>query len=995
MRVNIKLGLLPLLIFCSVVHASTIDEIMAFLNTSDFPSDLSLVYLSRFLGNVPSLSNYGVDSLSGSEGLGNHLMALYNLGMLSVMFIYVVFYSTQAILSVTKDNRPFLEVLNFWMMLRPMLGLLLILPNASGYSAIQIIALFMIAKGVALADHLWTIVISQADLTSTVIHGYDDSANRKTLIGLAADDVESLFKNAACLSVNPDYKFTVCSNDYNVYCWGLVTNGVNDGSCGKITFKTTGVPKYSYLNVIDSLNQALSSYKYSMGTCEGNAISAECLNMRNALMISTTQLYSSMMNQYNLDRYYDILDVTETISDTHLSQHQQLGWISAGIIISDLLQTPKDGSDVAKLSGGNYKNYIGSDVRTIVESISIPTYATNIVNNLDTDTDFDQFLGLSSNALFESLNISSQGDDNSFAYYIKRSITSFKDAWIESVLSDFVSQNDIDYMEDNANIDGTGGVEASPDDTGASVPKTKGKQTSNTKTNEDNPMVANIKKKRGNNQDITGFCAVRDFTHPYICVDPVSGFLEILFNLSLQTILGIQVYDISLGKDTTFMDISTGGPAEKSFDKKMKYNQTCLAQLKALDDLGVTDSEWVDMFYRSTCYGGYGVYAFFDLGAVENPIHNFRMMGSMLMQSAALYFEQTAYRSIQIVNNLAAAYTGTLIAVNFTGMTVAGVFLGIGDLLAMGKDIPQFAATWPIASQLWTPIGVFIQVVTATIDDMLKTGLALSLAIGNMLVPYGNFIAGVLFSVGALLSIYIGFLPNVLFLAAVIGWFILVIETVLAAPLVAIGVTHPEGHDVLGRADQSVMLLVSVFTRPAAIIFGVVLALLLSHVAIKLVNIAYVVSLSTFMDQFVDIQDLLGLSNRLSRIIQTGAASMGIIIYLYLVMAVIQVCYSAIYSVPDRFMKWVGLPPEQSLAGRMAKQLKSHISGAADKAQSGSVQNSARYQAGVKQFSGSFSPGEGGDGAGGEASSGGGGGGGADSGGAGGGGGSSVQSGSV
>ena len=53
------------------------------------------------------------------------------------------------------------------------------------------------------------------------------------------------------------------------------------------------VPKYSYLNVIDSLNQALSSYKYSMGTCSGNAISAECLNMRNALMISTTQLYSA------------------------------------------------------------------------------------------------------------------------------------------------------------------------------------------------------------------------------------------------------------------------------------------------------------------------------------------------------------------------------------------------------------------------------------------------------------------------------------------------------------------------------------------------------------------------------------------------------------------------------------------------------------------------------------------------------------------------------
>ena len=45
-----------------------------------------------------------------------------------------------------------------------------------------------------------------------------------------------------------------------------------------------------------------------------------------------------------------------------------------------------------------------------------------------------------------------------------------------------------------------------------------------------------------------------------------------------------------------------------------------------------------------------------------------------------------------------------------------------------------------------------------------------------------------------------------------IGYFILVIEAMIAAPLVAMAIAHPEGHDILGKAEASVLLFLSIFS---------------------------------------------------------------------------------------------------------------------------------------------------------------------------------------
>ncbi|MBF13191.1 MAG: hypothetical protein CMF46_02375 [Legionellales bacterium] len=929
MQVSTKLVLFFLLLLqCSVFADSpALADAKKYIDISQFSQDLSLKYLGQLIGSMPSLANYNISTLSQQPGMMNHLVALYNLGMVMVMLAHVVFYSMQAIMSVTKDNRPFLEVITFWVMLRPLLGFMLILPNTSGYSTIQVIAMIMIAKGVALADNIWLVVLQQADATGTLYHGKSDASARKTFLDSAASTVGDLYQNAACLASYPGSNFYQDSTNPNTFKWGE--------HCGSITFlplNTTSdgydpLTRYYHLDVIASLNAALSNYQNTTvfeqnQSCATAGSSADCQNFRNAFTIASTQLYSAAMNKYTADQ----AALATPVDGGFVDSYKDTGWASAGIVISELLASPTAGSvpDPSNYFAGSVtssdNNFVVSNLTFPTSTVIVPAFGTAVPESYEENSasDLTDFLGVTSFDLYNTITVF---NNNTLASYIRKSVTIFQQVWVEKVVpKNYRKEEKTDDIFPSSNI-------FSSFVSGVMSPSSllRGKKFPGVDIAE-----TNVKQKE---KPVKVGCAVYDFTHPHICVDPVSGYMEILFNLSLQIILGIQVYDINITEDNAI---------KNSMATNMKYNTSCLRELIDLQS-ETDDSLWAKKFYQSSCFDGYGAYAFFNEGKVENPIGSFRTMGTMLMQAAAIYFDKTAKRTVNIVNNLTAAYLATLSAVNLVGMTVSGMFLFAGSIAyAAGpasQAVPILSAFMSLTNGALWPIAGTFMAITAFIDDLLKTGLQISLLLGNLLVPYGNFIAGVIFSIGTVLGVYVAFLPSVIFLASVISWYVLVFETLLAAPLIAIGITHPEGHDVLGRADQSIMLLVSVVTKPAAILFGLVLALLTSQIAIKLVSMAFVISVGTFMQQFMTIQVLIpDLSNRLVGIIQTGAATTGVMVYLFIVIGVINVCYSAIYSVPDRFMKWVGLPPEQSMASRVAKQLKSQISSTGDKAQSGAVQ---------------------------------------------------------
>jgi defect-in-organelle-trafficking protein DotA len=98
---------------------------------------------------------------------------------------------------------------------------------------------------------------------------------------------------------------------------------------------------------------------------------------------------------------------------------------------------------------------------------------------------------------------------------------------------------------------------------------------------------------------------------------------------------------------------------------------------------------------------------------------------------------------------------------------------------------------------------------------------------------------GVMLSIGFITAYYIPLLPYMIFTFASIAWLIAVIEAMVAAPIVALGVTHPEGHEAFGKGEPAIMILMNVFLRPSMMIIGFIAAISLSYTGVLLLNTGY------------------------------------------------------------------------------------------------------------------------------------------------------------
>ena len=162
---------------------------------------------------------------------------------------------------------------------------------------------------------------------------------------------------------------------------------------------------------------------------------------------------------------------------------------------------------------------------------------------------------------------------------------------------------------------------------------------------------------------------------------------------------------------------------------------------------------------------------------------------------------------------------------------------------------------------------------------------------------------------GCILAIYIPMVPFIIFTFTAIGWFIAVIEAMIAAPLVALGMTHPEGHDLMGKSEQAIMLLLNVFLRPILMIIGLIGGMILSYVALTILDKGFVIILRQYFKGLFAFMAVFS-------------------IYCGLAMTLVHVCYALIYQIPDRVMRWIGLQTE---AGGQAQQALQEAKGAYEK----------------------------------------------------------------
>jgi hypothetical protein len=164
-----------------------------------------------------------------------------------------------------------------------------------------------------------------------------------------------------------------------------------------------------------------------------------------------------------------------------------------------------------------------------------------------------------------------------------------------------------------------------------------------------------------------------------------------------------------------------------------------------------------------------------------------------------------------------------------------------------------------------------------------------------LLVPALLGLMGIMITLGGTLAIYVPLIPYVIFTFGAIGWMISTIETMVAGPLVALGILSPSGnHELLGKAEPALMLLFNVFLRPSLMIFGLIAAMLLATVVVKMINYAFWGAV------------LKGVAGGGAALVNPIELVIYLSAYVSLLVAGLNKCFQAISLIPEGVMRWIG-----------------------------------------------------------------------------------------
>lgn len=176
-----------------------------------------------------------------------------------------------------------------------------------------------------------------------------------------------------------------------------------------------------------------------------------------------------------------------------------------------------------------------------------------------------------------------------------------------------------------------------------------------------------------------------------------------------------------------------------------------------------------------------------------------------------------------------------------------------------------------------------------------------TLAVNNILTPPMLALGAFMYTGGAMLGIFLPLIPAISFLTAAIGWLLQCIESIAAAPLVAIGLIMPDSKDeIWGRAAPAYMLTLNLFLRPSLMIVGFGAAMIVTWILVSLLNITFLI--------------LLNVSFKIE-----GAFGFVTILMVYsgLLLYMVTEAYSLVVMVPNKVLHWIG---DQSMGVKGAEQ---------------------------------------------------------------------------
>ncbi len=172
-------------------------------------------------------------------------------------------------------------------------------------------------------------------------------------------------------------------------------------------------------------------------------------------------------------------------------------------------------------------------------------------------------------------------------------------------------------------------------------------------------------------------------------------------------------------------------------------------------------------------------------------------------------------------------------------------------------------------------------------------------------IPIYTAWLGLFLSIGFMTAYYVPLLPYTIFTFGSIAWLMAVIESMVAAPIMALGVMTTEGEGIMGKAEHGFLLLVNVFLRPSMMIIGFLTGIAMTYVSVWVLNQGFGRAASFLFSGKEG--DLDWTSFFMTEIM--GNAFF-VFIYISLYMTVVQKSFTLIYVLPDKILRWIGGHPE-------------------------------------------------------------------------------------
>ena len=203
-----------------------------------------------------------------------------------------------------------------------------------------------------------------------------------------------------------------------------------------------------------------------------------------------------------------------------------------------------------------------------------------------------------------------------------------------------------------------------------------------------------------------------------------------------------------------------------------------------------------------------------------------------------------------------------------------------------------------------------------------------------------------LISFATLFAFFLPMYPTVIYTLSVITWLTQYIETLLAMPIILLGMANPEGHSpLLGKA---IMLLALLFVRPVGIVMGFVLGNMIASISTYMFFQIIIPILDLQIGQWakgyamlttVGNQPIINTDDPTIVAIMTMVALiMFTLVYYYILLN----AYSLIYKLPNSISSWIGVQVTNSKEEEIVQQLAGEINNLTGQLTSASNQVSAK-----------------------------------------------------